>query len=124
MKNLILILLFSTVMFSSPSYAEWMKVSENDIGDKMYVDFERIRKHDGYVYWWMLVDLLKPSSTSAKIYKQGDCKLFRYKNLSFSFHKEPMGGGTGDANNTPDKEWTYPSPNSVDEIILKAVCNR
>ena len=127
MKKLILILLFSTVMFSSPSYAGWTELGKTADGDTYYVDFERIRKHDGYVYYWSLVDYLKPTPNgvlSVKIYKQGDCKLFRFKNLSFSFHKEPMGGGTGDANNTPDKEWTYPSPNSVDEIILKAVCNR
>jgi len=26
-----------------------------------YVDFERIRKHGGYVYWWDLLDRLKPT---------------------------------------------------------------
>lgn len=128
MKKLTLIftLLFSTVMFSSPSYAEWTKVSENDIGHTFYVDFEKIRKVDGYVYWWDLEDFLKPSKgyLSIKYYSQGDCKLFRYKGLSRSFHKEPMGGGTGRVINTPDKEWTYPSPNSSAEIILKKVCSR
>jgi hypothetical protein len=130
MKKLILILLFSTVIFSSPSYAEWTGVSEGtgtNSGNFFYVDFERMRKHDGYVYWWNLTDFLKPTEYgdfSAKSYHQGDCKLFRFKKLSFSFHKEPMGGGTGEMINKPDKEWTYPSPNSVNEIILKAVCNR
>jgi hypothetical protein len=127
MKKLILVFLFSTVMFSSPSYAEWTKVAKN-IKGTFYVDFERIRKHDGYVYWWELSDLLKPISSeetlSVKAYKQGDCKLFRFKALSWSFHKEPMGGGTGDKINKPDKEWTYPAPNSTSEGILEQVCNR
>ena len=35
-----------------------------------------------------------------------------------------MGGGTGDTLSQPDKEWRYPAPNSVDEIVLKSVCNR
>jgi hypothetical protein len=127
MKKLILILLFSTVMFSSSSYAEWTKVSENVNGDTFYVDFERIRKNDGYVYWWELLDYLKPTSTgrlSGKNYSQGDCKLFRYKSLSYSFHNEPMGGGTGDTVNEPDKEWTYPPPDSSVEEVLKHICNR
>jgi len=129
MKSLILIftLLFSTLMFSSPSYAKWEKVTEGASGDTFYVDFDRMRKHDGFVYYWRLDDLLKPTKTgtlSAKMYFQVDCKLFRYKGLSWSFHKEPMGGGTGKVNNDPDKEWTYPSPNSVGETILKKVCNR
>ena len=118
-------------MFSSPSYAEWTKVGEGtstmNRGNAYYVDFERIRKHDGYVYWWDLTDLLKPILTgvlSAKIYKQGDCKLFRFKTLSGSFHKEPMGGGTGDVQEPIKKSWKYPIPNSSGETILKSVCNR
>ena len=127
MKKLILILLFSTVMFSSSSYAGWTEVSESVNGGTSYVDFERIRKHDGYVYWWTLADYLKPKSSgvlSVKFYNQGDCKLFRYKTLSWSFHKEPMGGGTGGVDNNPDKEWSYPSPNTIMETVLKQVCNR
>ena len=51
MKTLSLIhTLTFTVMFPSPSFAEWKKVEENMGGDTFYVDFDRIRKHDGYVY--------------------------------------------------------------------------
>jgi len=100
MKTLLTIftLLVSTVFFSSPSYAKWTKVAEGTKGNTYYVDFERIRKHDGFFYYWVLTDYLKPDKDgdlSAKMYKQGDCKLFRFKVLSISTHKEPMGGGTG-----------------------------
>ena len=57
MKKLTLIftLLVSTVMFSSPSYAEWTKVGELvSNGSTFYVDFERIKNVDGFVYWWDL----------------------------------------------------------------------
>ena len=114
-------------MFSSTSFAEWTKVGENVGGRTYYLDFERIRKHGGYVYWWELGDYLKPSKyghLSGALYKQGDCKLFRYKVLSASFHKEPMGGGTGQTENHPVKDWRYPSPHFVDEVILKLVCSR
>ena len=97
-------------------------------GNTFYVDFERIRKHDGYVYYWRMSDYLKPTINghfSDKVYIQGDCKLFRLKYLSFSFHKEPMVGGTGDTPPIPKKHqsWKYPSPNSVNEIILESVCS-
>ena len=122
----ILLTLTFTVMFSSPSFADWKKVSESVDGDTFYVDFERIRKHGGYVYWWDLIDHLKPTdygSLSGKIYKQGDCKLFRLKYLSDSYYKEPMGGGTpSTSSNKPDKEWRYPPPESAIETILKSVC--
>ena len=87
------------------------------------------KKHGGYVYWWDLTDYLKPNKwgdLSAKIYNQGDCKLFRYKFLSFSFHKEPMGGGSGDVQE-PEKKyqgWQYPPPDSVEETLLKSACSR
>ena len=92
-----------------------------------YVDFERIRKHDGYVYYWELIDWFKPTKggdLSSIGYIQGDCKLFRYKYLSDSYYIQPMGRGTGEVDNNPDKEWRYPSPNSTDEVILKSVCSR
>ena len=128
MKKLTLILsLMFTVMLASPSYAKWTKVDEGADGDTYYVDFKRIRKHDGFVYYWVLSDYLKTTpyeDLSTKVYSQGDCELFREKILSFSFHKEPMGGGSGDIQE-PVKEyqgWKDPPPNSVNETILKAVC--
>ena len=128
MKYLITIFTFVfTVMFSSKSFAEWTKVAkENTSGIIFYLDFERVRKHDGYVYWWVLSDYLKPDQfgdLSAKTYNEGDCKLFRLKTLSYSFHKEPMGGGTGIFQGPVKKGWQYPAPMSANEIILKAVCN-
>ena len=129
MKNLLLIftLLFTSVFFSSPSYAEWEKVSEGENGNTYYIDFERTRKHGGFVYYWTLGDYLKPDEyehLSSKIYNQGDCKLFRLKFLSFVHHKQPMGRDTGDSNSPKDPKWTYPSPNSIMETLLKSVCSR
>ena len=127
MKTLLTIFtLVFTVMFSSTSFGEWTKVSKNVDGTTFYVDFERIRKHGGYVYWWDLSDYLKPTQgdLSGKNYNQGDCKLFRYKTLSFSSHKEPMGGGTGKSFTYNDNDWKYPTPNSSVEQIQKIVCSR
>ena len=127
--TLILTFLFS-LMFSSPSYSEWTRVDENVEGDTFYVDYERIRKVDGYVYWWDMKDYLKPSPyshLSGKIYHQGDCKLFRYKNLTFVQHKQPMGRGSQDSEfdySPKNPEWNYLSPDSVGETVLKTVCSR
>ena len=127
MRKLTLILVF-TVMFSSTSFADWTWQGESVDGEvTFYVDFERIRKHDGYVYFWYLGDYLKPTETgllSAKKYHQGDCKLFRFKRLNYSFHNEPMGRDTGDSFSPKNPEWKYPPPDTVIETVLKTVCSR
>ena len=111
------------MMLASPSFAEWTKVGEN-VDGTFYLDFERIQKIDGYIYWWELRDFSKPDKSgilSAKGYIQGDCKLFRYKNLKLFGHEEPMGGGSGETVTPPDK-WKYSTPNSANYIILKNIC--
>lgn len=91
-----------------------------------YIDVVRIRKVDGFVYWWNLLDYPKPTATgvlSAKIYKQGDCKLFREKTLNDFYYNEPMGRGeVASSSNKPDKDWNYPPPNNTNELTLKTVC--
>jgi hypothetical protein len=125
----IMLALSFTVMFSSTSFAEWTKVGTTAGGaHTFYVDFERIRKHGGYVYFWTLSDYLKPTKTgrlSGKVYRQGDCKLFRVKILSDTYYNTPMGRGeVASGSNKPEKDWSYPPPNSSGEIILKLVCSR
>ena len=119
-------LLFSTLMFASPAYADWEEIGESDSGT-YYVDFDRIRKNGEYVYYWDLSDLLKPDEDgdlSYKVYNQGDCGMFRRKTLSYSFHKQPMGEGIGKTVSPPNSEWHYPPPKSMGEEILKRVCRR
>jgi hypothetical protein len=126
MKNLffILTLLFSLTI-TSVSYAEWTLTAEEKVsGDSYYVDFERIRKADGYHYFWMLVDLVKPDEygdLSIKNYRQVDCKSFRFKDLQFEGFKASMGAGSGKSYEIEEK-WYYPNPNSVNEIVLNYVC--
>ena len=115
-------------MFSSTSHAEWTRVATNIDGTSIYVDFDRMKKHDGYVYYWELADYPEPiaGDMSVNAFLQGDCKLFRTKVLSFSFHKEPMGGGRGNHVEPDEKrrKWRYPPPHSTAEATLKFVCNR
>ncbi len=112
-------------MLSSLSYAGWTKIIQTANGDEYFVDFQRVKKHNGYVYWWQLTNRVKPSSSgvlSGKFYFQTDCKLLRYKTLSFSAYKSPMGEGIGITDNTPDKDWGYLPRNSSMETSLKEIC--
>ena len=118
-------ILFLTEILSAPSYAEWTRVGENVSGNIFYVDFEKIKKQGGYVYWWSLLNFVKPLDgkyLSHKVHTQGDCALSRFLTLSSHLHSEPMGRGSNDALKPPEM-WRYPSPNSVNRTILKSVCS-
>ena len=113
-------------MFASPAYADWEEVGDNVDGDTFYVDFDRIRTNGGYVYFWELQDYLEPieyGMLSYKVYRQGDCEMFRYKILSYIYYEQPMGEGGGESS-PPETEWRYPIPNSMGEDTLKLVCRR
>lgn len=57
------LLLLTLLCFSINGFAfNWKKVGENKIGDSYYVDVDSIKKHNGFVYYWELVDFLEPSS--------------------------------------------------------------
>lgn len=111
-------------MFSSITYAEWTKVTTNVKGD-FYVDFDRINRIDGYVYWWELIDLFEEEYGYVSVIrkKQGDCKLYQHKILSIYIYKLPMGDGKIKVL-TPKGTWVFPPPETSDEIILKSICDK
>ena len=127
MKNLLLIftLLFTSVFFSSPSFAGWTSVSKGVDGDTFYIDFERIRKHDGFVYYWTLTDALVPTvygDLSWKTYHQGDCDVNRYKRLGLYWYTQPMGKGPTSSVDTDQTEWKYTIPESSAYYELLFAC--
>ena len=65
--------LIFTVMFSSTSWGEWTKVLEDGAGNTYYLDFERVRKDEEYIYVWSLLDRNKP----------GWCPVFRILTLTY-----------------------------------------
>ncbi len=129
MKKTMLTMLVLAGAVSSLTFAEWAKISESR-AVSYYIDFEELKKADGYIYWWLLIDYRKPTPVhgdlSTKTYNQGDCKLFRLKRLRYSFHKEPMGRGNSDLQESEgeNRKWKYPSPKTVDGIVLKKACDR
>ena len=141
MKQLILTLILVTL--SAPvCLGEWLEVSKGESGNTFYVDFERIKEHGGYVYFWELEDNLSPAHwfVSSTSYKQADCNLFRFRWSTVSYYREPMGEGTPvkiidkptlvpslippliPSLIPPQRDWHYPSDSGA-EVVLKAVCD-
>jgi hypothetical protein len=124
-RLLIIPVLFLTLMVGNDAWGEWKYVSSDD-GDKYFVDFTRIIQNEEYVYYWNLLNRGEPSKSgvlSTKLYQKGDCKLFRFQVLSFTFYKESMGKGTPQSFTPKNKSWTNPPPTSNGDVVLKSVCN-
>jgi hypothetical protein len=121
MKNLLLLsTLTLSLIFSAGSWAEWIEVSEYPNGSKIYVDFDKIHKIDGFAYYWSLTDFLEPDSF--KMYAAADCEAFRFMPVSLLVYKLPMAEGEAILTSIPNPKWNYAPPDSVKEAILQAVC--
>ena len=121
MKYLLLMSTLTTsLMCSAGSWAEWTEVSEDTTGTKVYVDFDKIHKIDGFAYYWSLTDFLEPDSF--KMYAAADCEAFRFMPVSLLVYKLPMAEGEAILTSIPDPKWNYAPPDSALEDILEAVC--
>ena len=128
--KLIAIVLLIGINTPVNAHAEWIKVSESTGGDTYYVDFEKIRKNSGHVYFWTLLDYIEPFKGvfSDITYVKGDCGEFKYKWLQINYHMGPMGVGeihSASGEPTVDgQKWRYPAPNSMFEPVLNLVCSQ
>ena len=126
MKKLIVIAtVFVSLLLSSTVSARWTNIIRDHSGTTFYLDVLRIAKNERYVYFWELIDYLKPTETgvlSHEVFAQGDCKLNRKKTVSFSSYKEPMGAGVGLPYEPKNSKWMEPSPGSAMETVVKSAC--
>ena len=40
------------------SFAEWKQITEAEDGSTYYIDFSSIKQNNGFVYYWILIDIL------------------------------------------------------------------
>ena len=106
--SLFFILFASFVGISFPSYAEWKYLLKTSIGAVHYIDFDNLKREGDYVYFWSLRDyanMNKWGDLSSKKYLKIDCKNFKFKFLSDSYHNRQMGEGIPvEVSNKPDKD--------------------
>ena len=98
-------LLLSTTTFSSLSFGEWRLTVESEVTN-FYWDPENIKKSDGLVYSWFLLDYREAStesdSLSMMINVETDCETLASKDLSYVSYKQHMAGGSPSRTDTPE----------------------
>ena len=119
-------------MLSFNSYGEWTFIGQNSDDDSFYIDLDRVKSSEGYVYWWDLGDWVEPYEDETGIiekpvysqmeYVQGECAIKRFKTLSTNFYEEPMGEELIYTFNDPEPLWDYFPPNSMGDEVFDISC--
>ena len=101
---LIVSLLLSTTTFSSLSFGEWRLTVETEV-THFYWDPENIKKIDGLVYSWFLLDYQEqsPESDNLSMIIDGeiDCQTLASKDLSYVSYMQRMAEGFPSRTDTP-----------------------
>ena len=119
MKKLLL-LLFS-ILISFNSFAEWTPVDSND-DVTTFIDFNTIKKHNEFIYWWNMVESESLEGKSGKFYVQGDCGISRTKILTMIAYNESMGKEELERETPDNPKWKYLTPDSVAGFLLDTSC--
>ena len=129
MKKLFLILslLLSTITFSSLSFGEWRLAVGTEVTN-FYWDPENIKKSDGLVYSWFLLDYREEStesdSLSMMINVETDCETLASEDLSYVSYKQHMAGGFPSRTDTPESpEIVFHPMFSPRYRLTKVVCD-
>jgi hypothetical protein len=125
MKKIIVLATFViTLMLPSTSFAEWQRVAVYS-SHITFVDFDRVRMQDGYVYYWAMDNFSTRTEgfLSAATFSQGDCNLLRVKKMQGIFYTGSMGQGQANTYNPRVVKWDFAPPKSAIEHILNLVCS-
>ena len=95
MKNKLLIgFVFISLLISKPSFANWVKVSQNQ-SVKLFVNLNNISGSRDQKYVWVLMDERQPKEfyKSRVAHMSIDCKIGRHKLLALFLYDDHMGKG-------------------------------
>jgi len=124
-KLIILLLITSTLLFSSNCWGNWTKVVSSSNGDDYYADVEKTKKKGDYVYLWMLIDFIEPNKlgTMSQIrYLKIDCSNNRTNLLKIQSFNVPMAQGVLVDEFSPKTGWETIAPKTVNEYLREKSC--
>lgn len=107
--------------------SEWTEVTKGKNGHTFFIDMKKLNETNNYVFFWQLINFYEKDEygdLSAKIYVKGDCKVFKFKWLKVSYHKELMALDQV-KEKTPVKlvsEWQFPRTGSTSHAVLEHAC--
>ena len=121
------VIFFTTLLlFFVNGFAQnWKPVAKGVGGNTYYVDVDNIKKHNGLIYYWVLLELLEPLDNGANSvltkYKV-DCVETKLTHLSVRSFSLPMGKGNIVYESSPN-QIEYPKSGTHSHFMMKSVCD-
>jgi hypothetical protein len=122
------ILITFLFLISSPVWANWEFVADNDNGTHFLVDFQNIRKEGNYVRAWVLTNFAKPQRVSGRDILslrsryELNCPKEQIRNLAIQAFSNRNASGEVIGADDSSGNWYEPAPRTPDWEILKSVC--
>ena len=128
------LLLTIMMLGSGPVYAEWVLTSGDDeVGLKVYVDPESIRRKGNLAKMWQLYDyktvqtVAGDSLLSIKRYNEFDCTEERIRMLAYTWFSGNMATGkvVYSTPSTPEEQqWEPVVPRTINRSLWKVACDK
>ena len=130
MKNyskILIISIFLYILSVANCFAEynWKKIGSNIDGDVSYVDLSSIKKVGNNIFYFNLMDYIKPTNQgdlSAKNYFEVNCLDLSFRYIKDFYYEEPMGNGEYTIFDEIG-EWENNTKGSIGEDTREFVCN-
>ena len=125
------LLLTLLVLSSGPVYAGWVLTSGDDeVGLKVYVDPDSIRRKENLVKMWQLYDyktvqtVAGDSLLSIKRYNEFDCSEERTRMLAYTWFAGNMATGKVVYSTPDEQQWEPVVPRTINHTLWKVACNK
>ena len=130
MKNnfkILIISIFLYIFSVANCFAEfnWKKIGSNTAGDVSYVDLFSIKKVGNNVFFFRLMDYIRPTNQgdlSSKIYFEVNCLDLSFRYIKDFYYKQPMGNGEYTIFDEIG-EWENNTKGSIGEDVREFACN-
>ena len=127
MKNKLFIgFVFISLLISKPSFANWVKVSQNQ-SVKLFVNLNNISGSRDQKYVWVLMDERQPKESykSRVAHMSIDCKIGRHKLLALFLYDDHMGKGKVLKEMQDLKRvWRSTKRESIAYTVLEKICDK
>jgi len=125
------LLLTMMMLGSGPVYAEWVLTSGDDeVGLKVYVDPESIRRKGNLAKMWQLYDyktvqtVAGDSLLSMKRFNEYDCAEERTRTLGYTWFSGNMGNGKVVYSTPEVQQWEPVVPRTINRSLWKVACDK